>query len=238
MYTMNNPEKMKDMYRDQLDSMMGFSRQWMKGVEQLTELNLRTTRDMMEQGSDMTRKMLSAREAQEVFNLQTVMFQPFSERSMAYTQNAYRIMSGVQSDVIKSAEEKTSQRVQAVQGYIDDMARNAPVGSESTVSMAKSATTAANSFYDTMQKMVRQTIENAERNFEAATSTAHDQARKATEMSSRYASEAQSAVKESAQTAEAQMATASRTAEATAKDASAQAQKAAEASKNAASSRK
>ncbi|MCM5703166.1 phasin family protein [Larsenimonas salina] len=223
MYTMNNPEKMKDVYREQVNTLMGFTQQWMKGVEQLTELNLKTAQDMMSQGADMTQKMLSAREAQEVFNLQSVMFQPFSERSMAYTQNAYKIMSGMQSDVMRLAEKKAAERSQAFQSYVDDLARNAPVGAESTVSMTKSATSATASFYDTVQKMVRQAMENAERNFEAATSVAHEQAKQATDASSRFAGDVQGATKDASQ----------RTATA-AKNAADQAQKAAEASRNSA----
>ena len=55
---------------------------------------------------------------------------------------------------------------------LDNSTKNAPAGSESAVAMVKSAVSAANNAFESVQKAVKQASDMAEANFNAATKTA------------------------------------------------------------------
>ena len=52
-------------------------------------------------------------------------------------------------------------------GAIDNMAKNAPAGSESAVALIKTAVTASNNAYESVQKVVKQAAQAAEANIQA-----------------------------------------------------------------------
>ena len=59
-----------------------------------------------------------------------------------------------------------------LQALVDNVSKNAPAGSESAVALVKSALSAANNAYDSVQKATKQAVELAESNFHAAANAA------------------------------------------------------------------
>src|SRR3546814_7105081 len=78
--------------------------------------------------------------------------------------------SGVQGDLSKLTEEQIAQGQQHVSDAIDQIAKNAPTGSEGAVAILKSSLATANSAYESVTKAARQAADTAESNLNAATS--------------------------------------------------------------------
>jgi hypothetical protein len=57
-------------------------------------------------------------------------------------------------------------------GLVETASKNAPAGSESAVTLMKSAVATANNAFESVQKSVKQATEMAEKNFAAASETA------------------------------------------------------------------
>jgi phage-related protein len=57
---------------------------------------------------------------------------------------------------------------------VDTTAKNAPAGSETAVAVMKSAVSAANNAFESVQKAVKQASDLAEANFTAVTNTANE----------------------------------------------------------------
>ena len=80
----------------------------------------------------------------------------------------------------KNLEAQSSEAQKKVMGLVDNAAKNAPAGSETAVTMMKSAVAAANNAFETVQKAVKQASEMAETNFNTASATAMNATKSAT----------------------------------------------------------
>ena len=87
---------------------------------------------------------------------------------------------------LRSPRRDAKRRARRAQTLIDDIAKNAPTGSEATVAVMQSAITAANTAYETVHKATQQAAEFVEGNFNAA-SAAAQAARQGVEQTSRAA---------------------------------------------------
>jgi Phasin protein len=112
------------------------------------------------------------KDAQEFMALQAGMIQPLAEKTAAYSRHLYDIASGAGAEFTKNVEAQTTEAQKKILGLVDTAAKNAPAGSESAVAMMKSAVTAANNAFESVQKSVKQATEMAEKNFAAASETA------------------------------------------------------------------
>ena len=70
---------------------------------------------------------------------------------------------------------------------MDNLGQSAPVGSEAAVAALKSTITAANTFYETIQRTTRHAVEVAESNFNAAAAAASKATQQVVEQASREA---------------------------------------------------
>ncbi len=69
--------------------------------------------------------------------------QPVAEKTLAYSRHLYEIASETQSEFTKVAEAQLAEGTKNVQALVENFAKNAPAGSESTVAIVKSAISAA-----------------------------------------------------------------------------------------------
>ena len=91
---------------------------------------------------------------------------------LSYTRHIYEIASATQAEFAKVAEAQYDDQNKKVQALVDNVAKNAPAGSETAVAALKSALNAANTTYETVQKAAKQAVEIAETNFNAAAAVA------------------------------------------------------------------
>ena len=166
--------------RANVETLFGLTTKAFAGVEKLVELHVSVARAALEESAEHADATLSAKDAQELLALQAALLQPLAEKTAAYSRHLYDISTSIQSEFSKVAEAKTAELHKSVSHFIDSNAKNAPAGTESAVAFAKSAATAANAAFESVQKAVKQATDIAEANINAAANTALNASQSAT----------------------------------------------------------
>lgn len=187
---MLTPEQLAAAQKANLETLFGLTSKAFEGVEKLVELNLQAVKATLTEGAQHAQKTLSVKDAQELLAVQAGLVQPVAEKVMAYSRHLYEIASATSGEFTKVAESQIADNSKKIQALVDNIAKNAPAGSESAVALVKSAVTAANNAFDSVQKAAKQAVEVAETNFAAATTAATKAAQQATATVSKAAKKA------------------------------------------------
>ncbi|WP_198971759.1 phasin family protein [Xylophilus sp. ASV27] len=159
-------------HKANVETLFSLTAKAFEGVEKLVELNVTASRAALADAANHTQAILSVKDAQELVALHASMLQPLAEKTAAYSRHLYDIASGTSAEFGKAAESKVAEAHQAFTGMVDNAARNAPAGSETAVAVLKSAVSAANNAFESVQKAVKQATDAAEANFNAVSATA------------------------------------------------------------------
>ncbi|MFN3303803.1 MAG: phasin family protein [Roseateles sp.] len=168
-------------HKANIETLFGLTNKAFEGVEKLVELNLQVAKTALSEAADTTAAALSVKDAQELLNLQAALLQPTAEKAASYSRHVYDIASSTGAEVAKVAESQFADAQKTFSTLVDNVAKNAPAGTENAVALVKSAVAAANNAFESVQKATKQAVEVAESNFQAVTS----QAVKATQTASR-----------------------------------------------------
>ena len=166
------PEQFAAANKANLETLFGLTNKAFEGVEKLVELNLQVAKAALGEAADNAKAMLAVKDAQELLALQAALLQPSAEKAAAYSRHLYDIATATSSEVTKAAEAQFADVQKKFMGAVDTAVKNAPAGSESAVSLVKSAITAANNAYESVHKAAKQAADMAEANFNAVTTTA------------------------------------------------------------------
>ncbi|CAB3789799.1 hypothetical protein LMG28688_02991 [Paraburkholderia caffeinitolerans] len=166
------PEQFAAAQKANLETLFGLTGKAFEGVEKLVELNLQAVRSNIAESQEHAQRALSAKDAQEFFAVQSSFAQPLAEKLLSYGRHVYEIASATQAEFAKVAEAHLEEQNRKVQSLVDNVAKNAPAGSETAVAVIKSAINAANTTYETVHKATKQAVELAESNFNAASAAA------------------------------------------------------------------
>ena len=177
---MMTPEQLLASQKANVETLQSLTAKAFEGVEKLVELNVAAAKAALNESAQHTQAMLSVKDAQELLALQASLFQPLAEKAAAYSRHLYDIASGTGTEFSKVAEAKASEAQKNFASMVDAAAKNAPAGSETAVAVMKSAVSAANNAFDSVQKAVKQATDAAEANFNAMATTAADAAKTAT----------------------------------------------------------
>ena len=183
--TLLTPEQIAAANKAQFDTLFGLTNKAFEGLEKLLELNLQVVKSTLAEGQENAQRVLSVKDAQELLALQASLAQPVAEKALSYGRHLYEIASSTQAEFARVAEEQYEDQNRKVQTLVDNVAKNAPAGSETAVAVMKSAITAANTTYETVHKATKQAVEIAESNFNAAASAASKAASQATAQAAR-----------------------------------------------------
>src|SRR5690554_7340994 len=151
-----------------VDNFLAIQEAVFNGFEKLVDLNLKVARASLDEASQKTQEALSVKDVQEAVNFASGLVQPGSDKITAYGKQVYDIVSGVQSTLTKLTEEQIAQAQRQLDETIDQIAKNAPTGSEGAVALMKSSLATATSAYESAAKVARQASDAAESNFAAA----------------------------------------------------------------------
>ena len=162
-----------------LETLFGLTNKAFEGVEKLVELNITASRAALSEAAAHTQAVLSVKDAQELLALQASVLQPLAEKTAAYSRHLYDIASGTGSEFTKAVEAKTTEAQKNIANLVDTATKNAPAGAETAVAVMKSAVSAANNAFESVQKAVKQASDMAEANFNAVTNTAVNAAKTA-----------------------------------------------------------
>ena len=166
------PAQFTEIQKGQMDAAIALSQTWFDAAERLMELNLAAAKATLEESVERTQALLSVRDVQELLALSGGMTKPTLEKAVSYSRKAYSIANGAGTEVSRIVDAQIAETNKKVAQLIDFAAKNSPAGSETGVSMLKSAVAAANTAYDTFARASRQAVAMAESNVSAATSAA------------------------------------------------------------------
>lgn len=165
-------EQVQAAQKNNLNALFGLTEAAFSGVEKLVALNIAAAKAALNDSAQHTQALLGAKDLHEVVALQSGVYQPAAEKAASYGRHVYEIASTVGSQFGKAYEGKAGDAQKAFMSAIDNMAKNAPAGSESAVNMFKSALAASNGAFESLQKAAKQAAELAESNLNAVASTA------------------------------------------------------------------
>ena len=155
-----------------LETLFGLTNKAFEGMEKLVELNLQVAKATLAESAESTKAALSVKDAQELLALQASLLQPSAEKAAAYSRHLYDIATATTSEFTKAAEAQLADMQKNFMSAVDTAAKNAPAGSENAVTLVKSAISAANNAFESVQKAGKQAAEMAEANFNAVTTSA------------------------------------------------------------------
>jgi len=131
-------------------------------VAQVFALNIGAARESLEHTAGAAQKLLSAKNAQEFFDLSAAHVQPNAEKLLSYGRSLAGIASTAQTELGKAAEAQIAAMTRKITELVDDAAKYAPAGSENTVALLKSALNNANAGYEQFSKSAKQAADSLE----------------------------------------------------------------------------
>ncbi len=166
------PDQIAAANKSNLETLFGLTTKAFEGVEKLVELNLQVAKAAMSETAENAKAVLAVKDAQELLALQASLLQPSAEKAASYSRHLYDIAAATSAEVTKAAEAQFADLQKKFATAVDSAAKNAPAGTENVVSMVRSAVTAANNAYESVQKASKQAADMAEANFNAVTNSA------------------------------------------------------------------
>ncbi|AFK63515.1 phasin family domain-containing protein [Advenella kashmirensis WT001] len=163
------PQQILDRQKSALNAAVAVQGSLFSGFEKLVDLNLKVIKATLGEVAEQTQQVAELKDPQEAAAYVSSLAQPNSEKAIAYTKHVYDIVSGVSNELIKLTEAQVAEGQQQVSEAIDQLAKNAPTGSESAVALMKSSLATVSTAYDSMNKAAKQAAEVAESNISAAT---------------------------------------------------------------------
>jgi phasin family protein len=163
------PENFASANKANVETLLTLANTAFASAERIAALNLNTARTLLEDTVSNAKTLLSAKDVQELINIQASLAQPSVEKAVAYSRSIYEIATQTQEELNKIFEAQFAEINKNVTTALDKAVKNAPAGSDVAVAAVKSAIAAANSAYDSMTKAAKQVAEIAEANVAAAT---------------------------------------------------------------------
>jgi phasin family protein len=170
-----------------LQVLYGLTGKAFEGVEKLVELNLQVARTALAEAGETATAALSVKDAQELLSLQAALLQPTAEKAAAYGRHVYDIAAETNAEVTKAAEAQMADAQKKFLAFVDTASKNAPAGTENAVALVRSAVSAANNAFESVQKAAKQASDVAEANFQALTTQAVKASAQATTKAKRAA---------------------------------------------------
>lgn len=152
----------KTHFQAQLDLINTLTTKAFEGVEKIIELNLSAARASLEESSAAARQIAAINDPQELLAMAQAQAQPTAEKAAAYSRHLVSILSATQAELTKAAEAQVAETSRKISVLIDEITKNAPVGSENAVVLLKSAIGNANASYEQLAKNTRQAVETLE----------------------------------------------------------------------------
>ena len=155
-----------------VDAFKGVAAQAYAGFEKLAELNLAAATAISSESFAHLQAMLAVKDAQQLLALQSGLFQPMTEKSASYGRHVYTIASDSGAEFTKAFESKLTEAQKALGTVVENVAKNAPAGTEPVVAAMKNALTSGQNAIESAKNSAKNAMEIAETNFTAAANQA------------------------------------------------------------------
>ncbi|MEX3934208.1 phasin family protein [Paraburkholderia phymatum] len=151
-----------------LEAMFDALNKALASIEKLASLNLRIFQSTIARSQEIATRTLSTKDLRELFELQAGQAQPAVEKAQSYWRDVYEIESSALADLTETLDEQFKRYQHDWQALLENLAKNAPAGSEAALSAWKSAIETASATFETARKSTKQAAQIAEGNVTAA----------------------------------------------------------------------
>ena len=165
------PEQIQAATKANVDAMLSLATNQFAAIEKFASLNANAVKAAFEDSISNARALASAKDVQELVNLQSTFAQPAIEKAIAYSKSVYEVATETNGELSKVAERRVAEWNENFVSLLDKVSKNAPAGSDVAVAAVKSMLAAGNAAYDNFTKVTKQATEIAEANVAAATET-------------------------------------------------------------------
>ncbi len=155
-----------------LATTMALANKTFAGFEKLVELNMAATKALITESIEHAKSLLSAKDLQQAVELQTSLVAPLAEKSVSYGRHVYGIAVETGAEYTKAAEVKAAETQKVFNQVIENVAKNAPAGTEPAVAVLKSALASGQSAIESAQSSAKQALSMAESNIAVVTEQA------------------------------------------------------------------
>ena len=174
------PEQIVAANKSNLETLVGLTSKAFAGVEQLIELNMAAAKSTLSDSHSNSQAVMSVKDAQDLLSMQASMFQPLAEKMVIYNRHLYEIATTSGQDVGSVVQEQFAKSQQLYQDMFENMAKNAPAGSESAVAAFRTAVSAGTSALESVQKAVKQATDMVDSNVKTMSANAMGAGKSAT----------------------------------------------------------
>lgn len=134
----------------------------LEGFQKLAALNMETAKSSLEQSTEQIRALLAAKDAKTLTELVTSYTRPSPEKFTAYAKAVLAISKDTGSDLSAMVEKQVEESNAQLAAAIEELAKNAPAGSEGAVAFVRQALAASAKAYEQVNNATRQFAEKAE----------------------------------------------------------------------------
>jgi phasin family protein len=142
------------------------------GMEKLMDLNLAASKAMLSESFDGISAVLGAKDPQEALAIQASQVQPLAEKSVAYGRHVYAIATESSAEFSKALEGKFAEAQAGFSSLVDNLAKNAPAGSETAMAFFKTTMAASQNAIDSAKVSAKKAADAVQSNLTAVTEQA------------------------------------------------------------------
>ena len=150
------------------DAALAYARTGLESAEQLLRLNLETARATLDAQSRAARDLMGATDPQGALATRTKLAEAAMQQAATYASSVYEIVSGMQSQLARLAEENLGRASKAVTSGAAAAAKSAPGGDMSSGAL-QSTLAATNAMMENIAKATQQFASLSEATMKAAT---------------------------------------------------------------------
>ncbi|KDP87680.1 hypothetical protein CF70_035045 [Cupriavidus sp. SK-3] len=133
------PEQSISAQKAGVERFLGLATIAFEGIEKLAQLNLQAVKSSFAGNQGILSKTLSANNQQERVALPLELTQPIAEKAASYSRQVSEILSSIQGEFSTAAQAHLQQCQRDAQELFENLAKNAPTGSESALAAWQSA---------------------------------------------------------------------------------------------------
>jgi len=152
------PDEMMKMHSEMTQTTQEAMQKALEGFRRLADVNMQAARESLETSAEQIHALLAAKDVNTLTQLVSTFAQPPAEKFTAYAQAVAAVTRDTQSELAALVQQQIAKNNAQLAAAIEQLARNAPAGSEGATDFIKQAMTTANASYqqlnDTMAKFM------------------------------------------------------------------------------------
>lgn len=142
------------------------------GLEKLVKVNLAATRSLLLDSSDDMLAVLTAKTQKYALAAQASLVKPLAEKTVVYVRTVNTIASETGTEFNKVAQSQVAGAQRTLASAVDDLARSAPVGSQTAVAVFQGALNTTQQVTEAMQSSMTAAVSLAQQQMAVATQVA------------------------------------------------------------------